>query len=208
MDRIEMLVGPHYSRGLSPNATRAQNPGVAGGGDDTGRAALAIAREAVERYVRTGLVAEPPPDVPPDLRTRSGAFVTLRACGRLRGCIGTLLPSRPDIGREIVACAVAAATRDPRFPPVRGPELVELDYEVDLVGPLERVASPADLDPKCYGVLVEAAEQRGVLLPDLEGVEDAEHQVRIARIKAGLPASAVVTLYRFQVRRFRDGHRP
>jgi AMMECR1 domain-containing protein len=91
---------------------------------------------------------------------------------------------------------------------VRRAELPELRYEVDLVGLLEEVASPADLDPKCYGVLVEAADRRGVLLPDLDGVEDAAHQVRIARAKAGLPEGAAVTLYRFQVRRFRDGVRP
>ncbi len=170
--------------------------------DATGGTALALAREAVERYVATGVLAAPPPDLPPDLLQRSGVFVTLRAHGRLRGCIGTLAPSCPTIAHEIIACAVAAATRDPRFPPVRGGELAGLAYEVDIVGAIEAVTSPADLDPKRYGVLAEARGRRGVLLPDLEGVEDAAHQVDIARAKAGLGENEPVALYRFQVRRF------
>ncbi len=171
--------------------------------DAAGRAALAIAREAVERYVRTGLVAEPPPDLPPALREARGVFVTLRARGHLRGCIGTLAPARSDVAHEIIACGIAAAVRDPRFLPLRAEELPELEYAVDVLGDLEAVRGLEDLDPKTYGVVVEATGQRGVLLPDLEGVEDAAHQVRIARAKAGLPPDAPVALYRFRVRRFR-----
>ncbi len=170
----------------------------------TGRAALALAREAVERYVRASVLAEPPAHLPQDLRQRGGVFVTLRVGGRLRGCVGTLAPARPDAAREIVACAVAAASTDPRFPPVRPQELAGLAYEVDFVEPLEAVPGLTDLDPRTYGVLVEAGGRRGVLLPDLDGVETAEHQVEIARAKAGLPAGVAVQLYRFRVRRFRE----
>lgn len=175
--------------------------------DATGRAALALARDAVERYVRTALVAEPPAGLPRDLRQPAGVFVTLRTRGRLRGCVGTLAPARADIAREIVACAIAAAATDPRFPPVRPHELPHLAYEVDVVDPLEAVSSLADLDPRTYGVLVEAGGRRGVLLPDLDGVDTAERQVEIARAKAGLPAGSAVQLYRFQVRRFREPDR-
>jgi len=173
-----------------------------GGLDPTGQAALALAREAVERYVRTGLLPEPPPDLPPDLRVPGAAFVTLRAHGDLRGCIGTLAPTRPDRAREIIACAVAAATRDPRFLPVGPEDLPALLYEVDLLDHLEPVRGPEELDPKRYGLVVEGGGRRGVLLPDLEGVEDVAQQIAIARRKAGLPPETPADLYRFQVRRY------
>jgi AmmeMemoRadiSam system protein A len=170
----------------------------------TALAALTLAREAVERYVHARVVSDPPADLPPGLRRPSGAFVTLRAGGRLRGCIGTLAPSQADLAREIVACAIAAATADPRFPPVRVEELATLTYEVDVVQPLEAAAGQADLDPRVYGVLVEGGDRRGVLLPDLEGVDTAAQQVAIARQKAGLAAEAPVRLYRFRAHRFRE----
>jgi AmmeMemoRadiSam system protein A len=163
---------------------------------------LALARDAVERYVRSGLVAERPPDAPEALSRPSGVFVTLRVRGRLRGCVGTLAPARADAAAEIVACAIAAASTDPRFPPVRPDELTDLHYEVDVVGFVETVAGPGELDPKVYGVLVEAEGRRGVLLPDLEGVESVERQIEIARAKAGLAADVVVRLSRFRVHRF------
>ncbi|HEV8307935.1 MAG TPA: AmmeMemoRadiSam system protein A [Methylomirabilota bacterium] len=174
------------------------------GTDDPGRTALALARAAVERYVQTGLPAEPPPDLPSELRQAHGVFVTIRVRGELRGCVGTLAPSRPDVAREIIAAATAAATRDPRFPPVRPGELTDLSYEVDIVGALEAVRGLESLDPKVYGVLVEGSGHRGVLLPGLDGVKDAGHQVRLARAKAGIPETATVQLSRFVVRRFRD----
>jgi AmmeMemoRadiSam system protein A len=174
--------------------------------DAHARLALALARDAVERYVRSGLVAGRPHDLPEALGRPSGVFVTLRVRGRLRGCVGTLAPARPDAAREIVACAIAAASTEPRFPPVRPDELAELRYEVDVVGILEDVADPGDLDPKIFGVLVEAEGRRGVLLPDLDGVETVERQLEIARAKAGLPAGAAVRLYRFRVRRFVESH--
>lgn len=172
--------------------------------DATGRAALALAREAVEEYVRRGVVADPPPDLPPDLRQPSGVFVTLRAGGRLRGCVGTLAATRVDIAHEIRACAIAAATADPRFPSVGPEELSELEYEVDIVEPLEAVKGLTDLHPRVYGVVVEGEGCRGVLLPDLTGVETAAQQVDIAKSKAGLAAGATIQLYRFRVRCFRE----
>lgn len=177
---------------------------MAEGDDDIARAALALARDAVERWVRTGILAEPPPDLSPGLREKNPAFVSLRVGPRLRGCIGTLVPTRVSLAHEIIACAVSAATRDPRFPPVRPDELPHLAYEVDVVGPLEIVRGIADLDPKTYGVVAESGGRRGVLLPDLEGVDTAEQQVAIARDKAGLPADAPLTLYRFEVRRYAE----
>jgi AmmeMemoRadiSam system protein A len=189
---------------LPDAGSAAQNPAVTEDLDDVGHAALALAREAVERFVRAGVVATPPSGLPPPLGEPAGVFVTLRLDGQLRGCIGVLPPTEDATAREIVSCAIAAAARDPRFRPVRPEELARLEYEVDLVGALEPAAGLDDLDPQVYGVVVESDGHRGVLLPGLEGVEDAAHQVRIARAKAGLSPDAPVRLSRFQVRRFRE----
>lgn len=170
--------------------------------DATALAALGLARRAVERYVEVGLLVDPPADLPSALRERSGAFVTLRERGQLRGCIGTLAPTHPDLAREIIACAVAAARHDPRFPAVRLDELPRLSYEVDVVRFLQAVEGPHALDPKLYGVLVEAEDRRGVLLPDIRGVDTVEQQLAIARRKAGLALDVPAQLYRFEVRRF------
>jgi AmmeMemoRadiSam system protein A len=172
--------------------------------DDAGTVALALARATVERYVRTGVVAEPPGGLVAGLDGPGGAFVTLRVRGRLRGCIGTVAASKPDIAREIIASAVSAASTDPRFPPVGPDELDGLDYEVDIVEALEAVGGLEDLDPRRYGVLVEADDRRGVLLPDLAGVETGGEQVAIAREKAGVGPAVAVRLHRFTVRRYRE----
>jgi AmmeMemoRadiSam system protein A len=177
---------------------------VDGEGEAVGRAVLVLAREAVERFVRSGTVGDPPPGLPRALGEPRAVFVTLRQAGRLRGCIGVLAPTRDAMAPEIVSCAIAAAARDPRFRPVRSDELASLDYEVDLLDPLEPAGGLADLDPRIYGVVVESEGRRGVLLPGLDGVDDAAEQVRIARTKAGLPPGAALTLQRFRVRRFRD----
>jgi AmmeMemoRadiSam system protein A len=120
----------------------------------------------------------------------------------LRGCIGTFEPAEKDVATETVRNAVSAATCDPRFPCVRAEELPEIEYSVDVLTPPERVSGPADLDPKRYGVIVQAGRRRGLLLPDLEGVDTVEYQVSIAMQKAGIMPGTPVTLYRFEVKRY------
>jgi len=176
--------------------------------DPVGRVALSLAREAVERYVLEEVNPEPASETPRELLGKAGVFVTLRLRGRLRGCIGTLIPTRPTIAHEIIANAIAAATADPRFFPVEAADLPDLDYEVDIVEPLEPVADEGQLDPRLYGVVVEAGERRGVLLPDLEGVETVPQQIVIASAKAGISGDQLVRLYRFKVRRFREAPAP
>lgn len=133
-------------------------------------------------------------------------FVTLRsAAEELRGCVGALTPREPDVVHETARSAVLAATADPRFSPVTLAELASLSIEVSVLMPEEPVHELAELDPRRYGVVVrDAAGQRGLLLPDVPGVEDAAQQVAIARRKAGIPAGSRVTLARFAVRKFGD----
>ena len=159
---------------------------------------LAIA--AIERYVCRSEVLSPPSAVPPGMKARAGVFVSLKKAGKLRGCIGTFLPVEEDVAREIIANAIKAATADPRFSPVQQEELSELTYSVDLLSEPEPCCEE-DLDPKTYGVIVECGWRRGLLLPDLEGVETVERQLEIARMKAGIGSEESVSLYRFTVER-------
>ncbi|HKZ02234.1 MAG TPA: AmmeMemoRadiSam system protein A, partial [Pyrinomonadaceae bacterium] len=164
-----------------------------------------IARDAVERYVRDGLKAEPV-DSHPFLEQRAACFVSLKTtAGELRGCIGTIEPSEESLREEIVSNAIGAATRDPRFPPVEPAELEILRYSVDVLSPPES-ARFEDLDPKVYGVIVEdeGGFRRGLLLPDIEGVDSVTQQVEIAAGKAGIPRECPLRFYRFRVDRFRE----
>jgi hypothetical protein len=162
-----------------------------------------LAKDAVERYIREHTVLPVrDQDLTPELKERAGVFVCLKVRGMLRGCIGTFEPAEKDVATETVRNAVSAATCDPRFPCVRAEELPEIEYSVDVLTPPEKVSGTADLDPKRYGVIVQAGRRRGLLLPDLEGVDTVEYQVSIAMQKAGIMPGTPVTLYRFEVKRY------
>lgn len=144
------------------------------------------------------------PDPGRHLTAPGACFVTLHRGGRLRGCIGTLQPTRSSLGAEIVRNAIAAAREDPRFPPLRAAELADLEVSVDVLHPAEPVTSKAELDPRRYGVLVTAGFRRGVLLPDLEGVDTVEDQLAIACQKAGIRPHESYSIERFEVSRHAD----
>ncbi|MCH5259567.1 MAG: AmmeMemoRadiSam system protein A, partial [Lachnospiraceae bacterium] len=135
-----------------------------------------LARLSLETYVRTGKQLDVLPDgLPDEMTTRSaGAFVSLHAHGQLRGCIGTTAPTRSSVAWEIVRNAVSACSRDPRFAPVREDELNSLEYSVDVLGEPEVISSQTELDVRKYGVIVSCGSRRGLLLPDLEGVDTVE----------------------------------
>lgn len=165
----------------------------------------ALARRAVESYVRGEPIPRPEAaDSALLLAQPAACFVSIKTDdGELRGCVGTVEPARTSLAEELIANAVSAATRDPRFPPVSAEELPRLRYSVDVLSEPEP-AQFEDLDPKNFGVIVEdeAGTRRGLLLPDIEGVETKEQQVQIAARKAGISPRESVRLYRFRVRRF------
>lgn len=135
------------------------------------------------------------------LKKRSAAFVSIKKHGQLRGCIGTFLPSYKNLAEEIAHNALSAGLRDPRFTPVQERELAELEYSVDLLSQPEP-CSRADLDVKKYGVIVTAGSRRGLLLPDLEGVDTVAEQLQIACQKAGISPHEAYDIERFEVKRF------
>jgi len=133
-------------------------------------------------------------------------FVSIKTlAGALRGCIGTILPTQRGLDLEIMANAVAASTRDPRFPPMTSPELKEVTFSVDVLGLPESVSDLGELDPSVWGVIVTQNFRRGVLLPDLEGVDTVEEQLDIAARKAGISKiDSTVTIERFCVDRYKE----
>ncbi|MBI2934687.1 MAG: AmmeMemoRadiSam system protein A [Chloroflexi bacterium] len=160
-----------------------------------------LAREAVEEYVRTGKKIKGAV-TSPEMRGKAGVFVSLKKDGQLRGCIGTFEPTTVNVAEEIVSNAIASATRDPRFPPVTEDELPSLAYSVDVLSK----PSPAckeDLDPRKFGVIVQCGWRKGLLLPDLEGVETVEQQIEICRCKANIGPNEPTKLFCFEVKRFK-----
>jgi AmmeMemoRadiSam system protein A/AmmeMemoRadiSam system protein B len=170
----------------------------------------ALARKAVETFVNTGEVPEFDSLESRGLSQPSPCFVSLKTReGELRGCIGTIEPSKDSLAEEIVSNAIGAATNDPRFFPVDKDELANLTYSVDILMPAEE-AEMNQLDPKIYGVIVESAsgEKRGLLLPAIEGVDTPEQQIGIASRKAGITAGESIKIFRFRVQRFPEAPTP
>ena len=157
--------------------------------------------------MRDGSPIERPDDLPDEmLHQRAGAFVSIHEHGQLRGCIGTIAPTCSCIADEIIANGISASTRDPRFDPITPDELDYLEISVDVLAPAEPVNSPEELDPKRYGVIVTKGYRRGLLLPNLEGVDTVEEQLAIAKRKAGIsPYDDDVELERFEVVRHERG---
>ena len=167
----------------------------------------ALARAAVEQFVREGTQLTEPATHSELLKARAACFVSLKTLeGELRGCIGTIEPAQETLAAEVIANAISAATRDPRFSAVAPEELANLRYSVDVLSATEPTQM-ANLDPSIYGVIVEdeAGMHRGLLLPALEGIDTAERQVEIAARKAGITPGTPIRLQRFSVSRYSEG---
>jgi hypothetical protein len=160
-----------------------------------------LAKQTVESYVRDGTIPEPG-ELTPEMTEQAGVFVSIKKRGQLRGCIGTFLPTRSNVAEEVIMNAISSATQDPRFMPVQPNELAELTYSVDVLTPPEPVESADELDPHRYGVIVECGSRRGLLLPDLDGVDTVEQQISICRQKGFIAPDEPVRLYRFEVKRY------
>jgi len=175
---------------------------------------VSLAKSAVENYILEKEIISPPEDLPKEfLEKKAGTFVTIEKSGELRGCIGTYLPTRENIAKEVIHNAIAAATEDWRFGPVQKEELPYLSYTVYILSEPELVKDISELDPKKYGIIVKSVPispsgdvifnghfvpKTGVLLPDLEGVDTVEKQIFIACQKAGIdPQRERFLIYRF-----------
>lgn len=165
-----------------------------------------LARMSVEHFVRTHSYLPLPAELPQELtESRAGAFVSIKKYGKLRGCIGTFVPAQQSLAEEILYNAVSAAAHDGRFEPIEERELNRLVYSVDVLSTPEPIASAEELDPKVYGVIVKSVHdnRRGLLLPDLAGIDTVEQQLAVAREKARIQPKEEVALARFTVVRHR-----
>ncbi len=169
-----------------------------------------LARCTIETYVRTGRQIDIPDDLPSEMYAdRAGVFVSIKIkdqtalesgqTARLRGCIGTIQAVRSCIAQEIIENAISAAVKDPRFAPITPQELDSLTISVDVLGDMEPIHSSKQLDVRRYGVVVTNGYRRGLLLPNLEGVDTVEDQIAIAKQKAGIGWQEDATLERFEV---------
>lgn len=159
-----------------------------------------LARRTIEEHVRTGRAIEVPSGLPEEMYgSRAGVFVSIKEEGRLRGCIGTIQAVQTSIAEEIIHNAISASSQDPRFSPITENELDRLSISVDVLGDMESISSPLQLDVKRYGVVVTKGYKRGLLLPNLEGVDTIAEQIAIAKQKAGIGIMEEADLQRFEV---------
>ena len=160
-----------------------------------------LARSSVESYVRFGKVMDTPSGLPEELLNRkAGCFVSIHEHGELRGCIGTIAATQKNLAREIIENAVSSCSRDPRFSPIKEDELEYLEISVDVLGDAEPVSDLSELDVKRYGVICSSRGRRGLLLPDLDGVDTVEQQLDIACSKGGFDRYADdLSIERFEV---------
>lgn len=156
-----------------------------------------LARTTIEHYVKEKV--EIIPEVTEEMKRRAGVFVSIHEEGRLRGCIGTFMPVQDNIALEIVHNAISACSEDPRFDPITEEELDNLVISVDVLGEIEPVEDISTLDPHIYGIIVSHGSKRGLLLPDLKGVDTVTDQIQIACHKAGIHEGEKIKIERFKV---------
>jgi len=182
---------------------------------------VSLAKLAVETFIKEGKIIAPPENLPKEfLEKQAGTFVTIEKQGELKGCIGTYLPTRENIAEEIIYNAIAAATEDYRFEPIKKEELNQLSYTVYVLYSPQLIKDLKELDPRKYGIIVKTApitypngtdvvfnghfvSKTGLLLPDLEGVDTIEKQIAIACQKGGInPLKEKIFIYKFTVDKY------
>ena len=158
-----------------------------------------LAKKTIDEYITNNKIIDIPNNLDKEMDNKAGVFVSIHKFNELRGCIGTFLPITNSIKEEIVRNAIEAATSDYRFSPITKEELPYLEINVDVLSPPESIKDKSKLDPKKYGVIVTSSMKRGLLLPDLEGVDTVDDQIRIAKNKANISPTEEIELERFEV---------
>ena len=163
---------------------------------------ISLAFNSIRHFLGTGFPLPCPEGLSAELRQKRGVFVSLKKNEQLRGCIGSLIPLNDNLASEIIHNALKAATKDPRFDAVSLEELPEITISIDVLSPLEKVDSLADLNCRQFGLAVKHNEKQGVLLPNLDGIATVENQLQVCLKKAGIDSKAPYEMYRFEARRY------
>ena len=159
-----------------------------------------LAKKTIYDYIKHNKKIDVPSDLSDELKKeRKGAFVTIHKNGELRGCIGTFLPVHESLAKEIIENAILASTKDPRFSKITEDELDDLEIHVDVLETPEQVNSIDELNPKKYGIIVQSGFKKGLLLPDIEGVDTINKQILIAKNKANIAENEEIIIKRFEV---------
>jgi len=162
-----------------------------------------LAKEAVQTYLQKGVIITPKSDLPEEMFEKAGVFVTIEKDGKLRGCIGTFLPTKENIAQEIIANAIATATEDYRFGIIKKEELSHLSYSVSVLKKPERVKDLSELDPEKYGIMVKTKNKSGLLLPNIPGIGTKEEQIEIVCQKANIDLDKEkITIFKFKVKKY------
>ncbi|PMP84942.1 MAG: AmmeMemoRadiSam system protein A [Thermodesulfobium narugense] len=161
-----------------------------------------LAKEAVELWVKEHKKPDKDVKKSPLFERKSACFCTIYKNKELRGCIGTIFPLHDSLYEEIIENAISAATRDPRFEPVRVEELNLLEYKVDVLSEISPVKDLNKLNPKINGIIVKQGSKQALLLPDLEGIDSVEDQIRIVKMKAGIFNDLPCEYFTFTVERY------
>ena len=165
---------------------------------------IKLAKDVIQTYITEGVIPPANKDLTKELLGKGVVFVSIKKHGRLRGCIGTIEPNKSNLAEEIAQSAISASTKDPRFSPITTDELGDLTISVDLLSTLETVTDLCQLDPKKYGILVASGDKTGVLLPDLEGIDTVEEQLRIGKKKGNIKPHEKIKIKRFEVKRYSE----
>ena len=161
-----------------------------------------LGRRAIETYLRSHQLIEPPEPIPMEWQAPSAAFVTLRKNGAMRGCVGSTRPTEATAAHELIRYAIASAVRDPRFHPVRLDEVPLLSIRVQLLDPAEPITDITRIDPKTDGIIVRSGDRQALLLPGIDEIVTPEQQLRAACQKAGIDRHAALQVERFRTRTF------
>ncbi len=164
---------------------------------------ISLAFNSIRHFLNSGHLLPCPDLLSGELSQKKGVFVSLKKNGQLRGCIGSLTPQHDSLAVEIIQNAVKAASKDPRFDAIAADELDELSISIDVLSPLEKIDDPAQLDCKQFGLAVRYEDKQGVLLPNLDGIDTVEEQLRVCLKKAGIDPGAAYEMHRFLVHRYR-----
>lgn len=161
-----------------------------------------LVKQTIESYIKNKTVISVPKNLPDKFYSKkAGVFVTIKNGVKLRGCIGTYLPTKKSIAKEIISNAISVCSLDTRFHAITENELHDLNYEISILNPPQLIKDIKNHNVKKHGIIVKCDDGRcGLLLPGLDGIDSANQQINIACEKGGINSEVdKINLYYFTI---------